>query len=120
MDQIQCGWECSAILTDSAVYVMGGYLKSGDNFNVPKRVELENIVAISLRRDHILALDTNGAVFSWGVNSNGKCGVDSGADQIEKPTRVLIPAKYAVIQCSNVNNKKTINHSKVFYPFDPE
>ena len=120
--QIQCGWRCSAILTDRAVYVMGLYLIGGssDKVNKPTRVELDNITAISLKSGHILALDTKGAVFGWGFNALGQCGVTSDACQIGKPTRVLIPAKYAVIQCSNVNNNKTINHSKVFYPFDPE
>jgi alpha-tubulin suppressor-like RCC1 family protein len=102
IQMVQCGFYCSAILTDKFVYIMGKYLNgAADNkVNVPTKVKLSNITKISLKGTHILAINDAGTVFSWGYNYYGQCGVDSSTNQITEPTRVPIPDNFTVVDIS--------------------
>jgi len=111
---IQCGDKCSAILTDRGVYVTGKWLCGNLNeaVKVPTKMELSKIVKISLTSIHILAMDKEGRVFAWGWNGYGRCGVDSSADQITKPTRLPISRTFAVVDISAGFNHSIIKCTK--------
>ena len=98
---IECGAFCSAIMTAEAVYVMGKYI-GGESGCVdkPTKINLVNIAKISLRAEHILAMNNEGNVYAWGANWSGRCGVDSSASMITKPTRVPMSTEYTVIDIS--------------------
>ena len=111
---IQCGNQCSAILTDESLFVMGRYLAGGKNMsvNTPRKVNLVNIAKISLRAEHILVMDNEGRVYAWGLNFDGRCGVDSDASQIIEPTRVAISSEYTVLNISAGENHSIITVTK--------
>ena len=90
--KIQCGVQCSAILTDDGVYAMGRNLfgKQYEKRNTPTKIDLPNVMDISLKAGHILAKTTSQQVFAWGMNGKGQCGVGANT-HVEKPTRVPIP-----------------------------
>ena len=77
---------------------MGRYLfgAKDDHKNTPTKVELQNVVTISLKNEHMFALTKKDGLFAWGENTNGECGVDSDKNQIQVPTRVPIPEDYKV------------------------
>ena len=108
--KIQCGSECSALLTDDGVYAMGYNLfgMMPDNKELPIRkltptkIELPDVTDISLGINHILAMTTTGQVFAWGWNSEaaaGACGVGTSSD-VGKPTRVLLPDDVTALSIS--------------------
>ena len=92
----QCGDMCSAILTTMGVLTMGKY--SGGR--TPTRVVLNNVIDISLKWSHILALTSDGEVYAWRDNEYGACGVGQDSPYctinsryyieslVKKPTRV--------------------------------
>ena len=115
--KIQCGFECSAILTDDGVYAMGTDLCGGETRSMPTKIELpDEIDDISIGEAHILAKTTTGQVFAWGSNSEdcaGACGVGTNSD-VEKPIRVQLPdnvvvvdisagKKYSIIKCTKLH-----------------
>ena len=99
--KIQCGGECSAILTDDGVYAMGSTLSSGAILHTPTRIELPDVVDISLGAYHILAKTANGQVYAGGDNKSarGACGVGT-ISHIDKPTRVPFPDDVTVLDIS--------------------
>jgi len=111
---VQCGDKCSAILTDCGVYVTGKWLCGSldEAVKVPTKMELSKIVKISLTSIHILAMDKEGRVFAWGWNGYGRCGLDSSADQITKPTRLPISSTFAVVDISAGFNHSIIKCTK--------
>ena len=50
--------------------------------------ELKNIVRIGSGLNASFAVDRDGRVFAWGLNTRGQTGVDSKKDRITRPTRV--------------------------------
>jgi len=99
--KIQCGYLCSAILTDDGVYAMAhlGTLGSIRNKNTPTKIKLPNVADISLSASHILAKTTAGQVFAWGLNGAGKCGIGTSS-HVDKPTRVQLPDDVTVVKVS--------------------
>lgn len=53
---------------------------------------LTGIVAVSAGNAHALALDDQGAVWAWGLNSDGQTGTGSPEDFVAAPTQVSLPA----------------------------
>ena len=47
--QIQCGHERSAVLTNRGLFVMGEKMVDGNTVTTPTRVDLDNVVDVSLR-----------------------------------------------------------------------
>ena len=114
VNAIQCGDQCSAILTGDSVFVIGRFLigNEDNSVNFPTRLNLLNIVKISLRAEHIFAMDNGGRVYAWGANWDGQCGVDSDSEHITEPTRVPIPSKYTVLDISAGENHSVITVTK--------
>ena len=83
---VACTWSAGAIDTDGDVYTWGqnvrGVLGHGDYSgddqdysNTPTKVEgLKNIIKLSGAGAHMLALDKDGNVYSWGENYKGEIG----------------------------------------------
>ena len=46
------------------------------------------IIDVEMSSYHVIALDNNGSIYCWGLNSNGRCGVDS-----TNRNNVLLPNK---------------------------
>ncbi|WP_198134546.1 RCC1 domain-containing protein [Geotalea uraniireducens] len=74
--------------------------KSTTDSNVPVQVVLEdgtplpNIKAIAAGLDHVLALDSNGAIWAWGYNGLGQLGNNT---TINSSTPVQVPAFTAAL-----------------------
>ena len=67
----------------------------------PKLIKLANLIDISLKWTHILALTTNGELYAWGENYNGECGMKSNCyAHVDKPTRVRGIEAYHIRQIS--------------------
>ena len=100
--KIQCGHACSAILTDDGVYAMGNDLFGDGRRNMATKIELPDVIDISLTFAHILAMTTTGQVFAWGRNrflDSGTCGVGTSSI-VDKPTRVSFPDDVTVVEIS--------------------
>ena len=81
LKSIHAGHQWSAFLTKSGrVYVCGqdrfcGSGNSNGNSMAPVLLEaLRDIVQLAIGGEHALALDSNGRVFGWGMNSDGQVG----------------------------------------------
>ena len=57
---------------------------SSKKYKQPYKVELTNVVEISLSHRHILARTKDNKVYSWGENEENECGFDK-LDSLEKP-----------------------------------
>ncbi len=69
-----------ALKSDGTVWTWGlntnGELGLGDNLNrlAPTKVDIDNVVRISVSTNHVLALRKDGTVYAWGLNTNGQLG----------------------------------------------
>ncbi|TGL23383.1 chromosome condensation regulator [Leptospira bourretii] len=107
--QVIAGAEHSAALTKSGdVYVWGRdqYGNLGDGAvgtstevnSTPKKVSsLSGIVHIANGRDHILALKTDGTVYSWGLAASGQLGIGGTGSPSPVPTPTLVTGLYNVV-----------------------
>lgn len=66
----------------------------------PQLAPIKNVVDISLKYNHILALTSSGEVYAWGDNEFGQCGLGSNEKIIRKPTRVRGLEAYHIRQIS--------------------
>ena len=96
---IAADWStCIALRNDGTVWTWGdntkfGMIGDGDgttaNRSLPVQViGLNNIVAVSAKRAHALALKSDGTIWAWGNNQHGQLGngTDTGESQIPIPT----------------------------------
>lgn len=76
-------WYSVALMNDGTVLTWGGTLDGiggdtgapGSNSNIPIAVSgLDNVIAISGGRNHVLALKGDGTVWAWGYNAYGQLG----------------------------------------------
>jgi len=93
---------------DGTVWAAGnnahGQLGDGTNINRNTPVQvgatsgrpLENIVRIAAGANHSVAIDENGNVFAWGLNSNGQLGIGNVLAQ-SRPVQVLNNTRVAHI-----------------------
>ena len=77
-----------------------------------------NIEKIFSGYDYNYAIDENNKIYSWGLNSDGQCGI-SDNDFIQKPTEITIPEleKQEIINIIFCGNKSTYflsNKNKVY------
>ena len=89
--KIQCGAFCSAALTSNGeVYTWGRHVcgLEEDATNLPKLMEIDNVIDISVGEFHMLALDKDNHVFAWGLNKYGQCGVGLEDHHILTPTKL--------------------------------
>ena len=104
-----------ALSNTGAVYAWGSntYGQLGDNTTTTRLTPVQvtavggsgtlaNITAISAGTSHSLAVNTNGAVFAWGLNSTGQLG-DTTTTQQNAPVRVK-----AVSGASNLTGIKSV------------
>jgi regulator of chromosome condensation len=103
--QVACGDDhVVALTTDGIVYTWGNGQQSQlgrriierrkINGLTPERLSIKNIVAIGAGAYHSFAIDKQGHVWAWGLNSLKQTGIDSDEDTIAVPQKVegLSPA----------------------------
>ena len=101
-----------ALDTDGNVWTWGentsGQLgnNSTTNSRIPQKIQIENnvkIKAISAGREHVLALDTNGNMWSWGKNNNGQLGNNSTTNSLV-PQKIQSEVKFKDISTGSYHN----------------
>ncbi len=110
---------------------LGQGIKGGDDQLTPIRVPFPNgveIASIATGKGHLLALDTNGTVYGWGLNASSQVGYygyqykgtdDAWESYILAPT-VVIPATHdnPVIEVfANGNSSYIFRADKKIYPW---
>ncbi|EOQ95175.1 chromosome condensation regulator RCC1 repeat protein [Leptospira wolbachii serovar Codice str. CDC] len=107
--QVIAGSEHTAALTKSGdVYVWGrdqygnlgdGTLGTASEVNsTPKKVlSLSGIIHIANGRDHILALKSDGTVYSWGLAASGQLGTGGSGSPSPVATPTLVTGLYNVV-----------------------
>jgi alpha-tubulin suppressor-like RCC1 family protein len=98
--QVSAGEAFSVALTSKGRIFSEGnnsYGQLGQGDNQPRTTFTEitsiptNITFISSGSQHTLALDENGDVWSWGLNSNGQLGLGHNNNQLT-PSKVILPS----------------------------
>ena len=75
------------------------------------------IIQIATGRNHVLALDTQGNVYSWGTNMRGQCGAPEGVEMIERPKIVsgdLLQHEVCQIYAGETHSFAVTKQGKVF------
>lgn len=62
------------------------------------KLDVSPIVSIATGRNHVLALDTAGRVYSWGDNHKGQLGLTKGSKEVRKPQLVTELDKKQICQ----------------------
>lgn len=97
--QVACGDDhVIALTTDGIVYTWGNGQQSQlgrriierrkINGLTPEKLSLKNIVTIGAGAYHSFAIDKQGNVWAWGLNSLKQTGIDSNEDTIPVPQKV--------------------------------
>ena len=95
----KCAARSAAVLTTSGLYIMGeSNFHRSQTFNLPTRIDLDNVIDLASGGWHYLALTEDNKVYAWGMNDSGACGVDSEEAHIFPPRRVMINDEYEVKQ----------------------
>lgn len=112
---IDCGYEHSiALKKDGTVWTWGSneYSQLGihpgiEASVVPVQVvgtiginTLTGVKDIDAGRFHNISLNKDGTVFSWGLNSDGQLGNNSGLGQSYKPVKAVFPSSTKIISLS--------------------
>ena len=88
------------ISDDNLVYICYGISNNDNDINVPSLVKgLCDIKTIDCGNDHILCLDFNGSVFSFGDNYYGQLGLGQDYNELKG---TLIPQKIDIPSCKQV------------------
>ena len=78
----------SAGLTDSGdLYLWGENPSFGESLTPTKEIKLSNVVSAGVGSHFAAAVDSNGAVYTWGVGEQGELGLGS-YDTTEEPEQV--------------------------------
>ncbi|KAL0225016.1 hypothetical protein RCL1_002928 [Eukaryota sp. TZLM3-RCL] len=91
--QVEAGSYHSVFLrADGSVYVAGtmnGGNGNGQNerANTPVKADIDDVVKISSKYEHVLVITTEGTVYGWGVNTNGQIG-DASVTSRSSPSKV--------------------------------
>ena len=120
--EVAVGHRFACLLTaQGKVYAWGsddfGQLGNGDGRKsyFPLRIlHLSNIQKIVCGGFHVLALDKNGDVFSWGWNHCGQTGIGKYPSIQVSPSKLLLPGKAADIAAGWVNSYVKLEDSRVF------
>ena len=90
--QVACGQQSSAVLTSSGqVYVFGQLTNESDVHFQPFRVQITNVVEISLSYKHILARTKESKVYAWGWNQLKQCGFSEARGRWEQEPTIKKP-----------------------------
>lgn len=94
------------LLQDGDLYGWGdnryGQISRSLYYSVPEKIKLNfniKFVDIACGEKHTLGLDTNGDLYSWGLNSDGVLGVGYDDNKIYSPTKIEIDIKFQKIFC---------------------
>jgi regulator of chromosome condensation len=63
----------------------------------PERLGIKNIVSIAAGAYHSFAIDSKGAVYSWGLNNFSQCGFFTPDGMVSIPTKVQLPFEDAKV-----------------------
>jgi len=85
-----------ALRTDGSLWAWGsndrgqlGSDETGGMVNIPTRIGADyNWASVSVGSGHALALRTDGSLWAWGSNQQGRLGIGSGAQNVPAPVRV--------------------------------
>ena len=78
-----------------------GYLTEEDETEeFPKLIHLDNVIKVSAKHRHMLALTKDGTLFAMGENHENQCGVGSNEEMIDSPMQVVIDNSLEVIHMS--------------------
>jgi alpha-tubulin suppressor-like RCC1 family protein len=108
---VACGQNMSACIQDGVLFTTGSadFGKLGHSkteFDVPHQEimfravpQLNKVVVVSCGGNHSVCIDASGAVFSWGENVYGQCGLGFTCQQVTSPRGVVVDQLFNAVVC---------------------
>lgn len=108
---VACGQNMSACIQDGVLFTSGGadFGKLGHStteFDVPHQEimfravhHLKQVVVVACGGNHCVCIDASGAVFSWGENVYGQCGLGFTCQQVTCPRASVVDRPFNTVVC---------------------